>query len=203
LGLEPDVARPCGLELVGAAPLHPDGAPGVFELPDLEARFGSDRTWALTLDTLRAPRRRGQPDWQWRRQNPVCPVVFADQGTLDAPQVHLHLEHRFVQRLLGRFRAQGFVHHDLARACIGISCNSAYRVSNSRTTESQIEVDFVMGDHVAIVVKGSGRVSERDAKALHALAEDAPIQRRVRATMTSADVRDRLVHAAPAVEWAR
>jgi hypothetical protein len=118
----------CGLELVGAAPLHPDGTPGVFELPDLEGRFGSDRTWALTLDTLRAPRRRGQPDWQWRRESPVRPVVFADQGTLDAPQVHLHLEHRFVQRLLGRFRAQGFVHHDLARACIGITDDPVPRV---------------------------------------------------------------------------
>jgi hypothetical protein len=118
----------CGLELVGAAPLRPDDAPGVFQLPDLEARFGADRTWALTLDTLRAPRRRGQPDWQWRRENPVRPVVFADQGTLDAPQVHLHLEHRFVQRLLGRFRAQGFVHHDLARACIGTTDDPVPRV---------------------------------------------------------------------------
>ena len=32
--------------------------------------------------------------------------------------VHLHLEHRVVQRLLGRFTAQGFVHHDLSRACL-------------------------------------------------------------------------------------
>src|SRR5262249_508234 len=28
-----------------------------------------------------------------------------------------HLEHRVVQRLLGRFLAQGFVHDDLSRAC--------------------------------------------------------------------------------------
>jgi superfamily II DNA or RNA helicase len=118
----------CGLELLGAAPLRPDGTPGAFELPDLEARFGSDAAWAQTLDTLRAPRRRGQPDWQWRKEHPVRPVVFADQGTLDAPQVHLHLEHRFVQRLLGRFRSQGFVHHDLARACIGVTDDPVPRV---------------------------------------------------------------------------
>ena len=39
-------------------------------------------------------------------------------GTIDDDVVHLHLEHRVVQRLLGRFRAQGFVHHDLSRACL-------------------------------------------------------------------------------------
>ena len=32
--------------------------------------------------------------------------------------VHLHLEHRIVQRLLGRFISQGFVYHDLSRACL-------------------------------------------------------------------------------------
>ena len=37
---------------------------------------------------------------------------------LDEDTVHLHLEQRVVQRLLGRFRAQGFVHHDLSRACL-------------------------------------------------------------------------------------
>ena len=37
---------------------------------------------------------------------------------MDDEVVHLHLEHRVVQRLLGRFTAQGFVHHDLSRACL-------------------------------------------------------------------------------------
>jgi hypothetical protein len=37
---------------------------------------------------------------------------------MDQDVVHLHLEHRVVQRLLGRFTAQGFVHHDLSRACL-------------------------------------------------------------------------------------
>jgi hypothetical protein len=32
--------------------------------------------------------------------------------------VHLHLEHRVVQRLLGRFLAQGFLHEDIRRACV-------------------------------------------------------------------------------------
>jgi len=41
-------------------------------------------------------------------------VIFEDAGSLDAGAVHLHLEHRLVQRLMARFLAQGFVYHDLA-----------------------------------------------------------------------------------------
>jgi SNF2 family DNA or RNA helicase len=117
-----------GLELLGAQPLHTDGGPGVFTLPDAAARFESNPSWMHTLDTLRAPRKKGQPDWQWRNENPIRPIVFADQGSLDSPAVHLHLEHRFVQRLLGRFRSQGFVHNDLARACIGVTDDPVPRV---------------------------------------------------------------------------
>ena len=32
--------------------------------------------------------------------------------------VHMHLEHRISQRLLGRFQSQGFMYHDLSRACL-------------------------------------------------------------------------------------
>jgi len=42
--------------------------------------------------------------------------------------VHLHLEQRVVQRLLGRFTAQGFVHHDLSRACFAQATDSIPRV---------------------------------------------------------------------------
>ena len=61
---------------------------------------------------------REQKPWEWRRESPIRPVVFEDTGTMDDEVVHLHLEHRVVQRLLGRFIAQGFVHHDLSRACL-------------------------------------------------------------------------------------
>jgi SNF2 family DNA or RNA helicase len=117
-----------GLELLGATPLQSGAQPGTFAIGNVASRFESDPSWVHTLDTLRAPRRKGQPDWQWRKENPIRPVVFADQGQLDAPAVHLHLEHRFVQRLLGRFRSQGFVHNDLARACIGVSDDPVPRV---------------------------------------------------------------------------
>jgi hypothetical protein len=117
----------CGLELVGGKALESERA-GTFSLPDALGRLQNDLAWTATLDTLRAPRRRGQPPWEWRRTNAVRPVVFEDAGSLDADVVHLHLEHRFVQRLLGRFRSQGFVHDDLARACVGVTSDPTPRV---------------------------------------------------------------------------
>jgi hypothetical protein len=47
---------------------------------------------------------------------------------MDESVVHLHLEHRVVQRLLGRFRAQGFVHNDLSRACLAQTTDPTPRV---------------------------------------------------------------------------
>jgi hypothetical protein len=118
----------CGLELLGEQPLAPAKQDGMFTLPSLSDRFKGDPSWMHTLDTLRAPQRRGQDLNAWRREKPIRPVVFSDQGTLDAPAVHLHLEHRFVQRLLGRFRSQGFVHHDLQRVCLVLTDDPVARV---------------------------------------------------------------------------
>ena len=115
----------CALELMGAEPLAQiscaaDATKAVdrFAFPVLDQRVGADPTWTDTLDTLRVPRRRDQKPWEWRSQSPIRPVVFEDSGTMEEDVVHLHLEHRVVQRLLGRFTAQGFVHHDLSRACL-------------------------------------------------------------------------------------
>lgn len=138
----------CGLELMGAKGLAPrvgddvsggrgdllggrvfrPGEQAVFELPADVGSLQTDPSWQNTLDTLRPPRRRNQAPWEWRKENPIRPIVFADPGSLDAQSVHLHLEHRFVQRLLGRFKSQGFVHHDLARACIGVTDDPIARV---------------------------------------------------------------------------
>ncbi len=117
------------LRLAGAEPLRlldpahdklHSGKPvpaGAYAFPALDRLSGADPGWAELLDALRAPARPRDMDVRtWRREARMRPVVFADTGTLDAEVVHLHLEHRIVQRLLGRFRSQGFLHHDLSRA---------------------------------------------------------------------------------------
>lgn len=119
------------LELIGAKTLEPlktKSGPPRLSFPALDQRHGADPTWAETMDTLRVPRARDQKFWEWRRSSPVRPVVFDDPGVLDDEVVHLHLEHRVVQRLLGRFIAQGFVHHDLARACLAHTTDAVPRV---------------------------------------------------------------------------
>ncbi len=119
-------ALTASLEVIGAEGLQPvdpsaavaDPARARWQIPALHERVGADPTWAVTLDSLRVPRKKGQKPWEWRREAPLRPVVFRDPGTLDGEVVHLHLEHRVVQRLLGRFMSQGFLHDELTRACV-------------------------------------------------------------------------------------
>jgi len=80
------------------------------------------------MDSLRVPRERGQKPWDWRRESPVRPVVFQDPGEVTDEVVHLFLEHRIVQRLLGRFISQGFVYDDLSRACLAQTRDAIPRV---------------------------------------------------------------------------
>ena len=84
----------------------------------MDEKAGTDPTWANTLDTLRPPRQKKQKLWDWRKETEIRPVVFRDPGTLDGKVVHLHLEHRMVQRLLGRFLSQGFLYDELTRTCV-------------------------------------------------------------------------------------
>jgi superfamily II DNA or RNA helicase len=124
----------CSLELMGAAALKSvnggehDGLPESYAFPALDQRAGADPTWADTMDTLRAPREKDQAPWEWRRKSPIRPVVFDPPDIVTEDVVHLHLEHRVVRRLLGRFSAQGFVHHDLSRACFSQSNDAIPRV---------------------------------------------------------------------------
>ena len=137
IGLNDDHFRSaisCSLELIGAEPLKSLSADASsagqarMSFPALDQREGSDASWADTMDALRAPRPRDQKLWEWRRSSPIRPVVFEDTGTMDDDVVHLHLEHRVVQRLLGRFIAQGFVLHDLSRACLTQTTDAIPRV---------------------------------------------------------------------------
>lgn len=124
-------ALDCSLELLGAPPLQrEDDGQGreAWQLPKVDRLSLRDPTWAATLDTLRTPRSRTQKLAEWRRDAPIRPVVFEDAGVLTDETVHLHLDQRVAQRLLGRFRSQGFVHHDLSRACLTHVRDSVPRV---------------------------------------------------------------------------
>jgi hypothetical protein len=125
-------ALSCSLELLGSAPLNPvatpPGSPPRFEFPNLDTRHGADPSWSATLDTLRALPEDGRRSYQWRQESPIRPVVFDAPEGIDDDIVQLHLEHRVVQRLLGRFLSQGFVHHDLSRACLATSGDAIPRV---------------------------------------------------------------------------
>ena len=110
------------LELNDCPPLK--GGPDRFQFPEIRGR-----AWFRAMDALRAPKPKDQDFYQWRASSPIRPIVFQSPKHIDEDVVHLHLEHRVVQRLLGRLRAQGFVHNDLARACVGQTDDAIRRVA--------------------------------------------------------------------------
>ena len=133
IGLDNNALRDaisCSLEMLDAEPLKPVALNGQerFEFPDLEARHGADPTWASTLDTLRKLPKDGRRNFEWRKNSPIRPVVFNAPSGIDDDIVQLHLQHRIVQRLLGRFLSQGFVHHDLSRACLAQTDDAIPRI---------------------------------------------------------------------------
>ncbi len=124
-------ALSCSLELLGAEPLketRDDYGNPVWTFPPLDRRAETDASWAATMDTLRSPRKTDQKFTEWRREAPIRPVVFKDAGVLTEDTVHLHLEQRVAQRLLARFRSQGFIYNDLSRACLAQVRDSIPRV---------------------------------------------------------------------------
>ena len=124
-------ALSCSLEILGAEPLSEskdEAGRQVWIVPELDRRAETDPSWTATLDTLRAPRKQNQKLADWRREAPIRPVIFEDAGVLTEDTVHLHLEQRVAQRLLARFRSQGFIHHDLSRACLAQAADSVPRV---------------------------------------------------------------------------
>ena len=134
VGFDPEPFRDaisCSLELLGAEPLtaeRDDAGNPVWSFPALDRRAETDASWTATLDTLRPPRKATTKLADWRRDAPIRPVVFEAAATLTDETVHLHLEQRVAQRLLARFRAQGFVHHDLSRACLAQTRDAIPRV---------------------------------------------------------------------------
>jgi hypothetical protein len=109
------------LELNNCPPLK--GGPDRWQFPEIRGR-----AWFRAMDALRAPKPKDQDFYEWRASSPIRPIVFQSPTHIDEGVVHMHLEHRVVQRLLGRLRAQGFVHNDLARACVGQTDDAIRRV---------------------------------------------------------------------------
>ncbi|MDE0626110.1 MAG: DISARM system SNF2-like helicase DrmD [Bryobacterales bacterium] len=124
-------ALSCALAMLDAEPLKACEGPGgkpAWKVPPLDRRATTDSSWALTMDSLRAPRKKGEKFTDWRKTAAIRPVVFKDPEVLSNEVVHVHLEQRLAQRLLARFRSQGFVYHDLSRACLVQSQDSLPRV---------------------------------------------------------------------------
>lgn len=167
------------LEILGAKPIEPVNphsaatAPvAQWALPALSERFGADPTWSATLDTLRAPRKKGQNLWDWRRCAPVRPVVFRDPASLDGEVVHLHLEHRLAQRLLGRFLAQGFLHDELTRACVCLTDDPVPKVMALGRLSLYGERASRLHDEVIAVAAEWAEPSARGRKKLRPLGEN-------------------------------
>lgn len=135
LGFSPEALRLAlneSLEVISAPTLAdlgtgPNGKE-LWRFPDLLDVKHAGPGWFESLDTLRKPRKPEEKLWAWRKENPPRPVVFEDVGALDDDCVHLHLEQRLVQRLLGRFLSQGFLHEDLSRACAILTPGSVPKV---------------------------------------------------------------------------
>ena len=117
----------CSLEMMGYDRLQESKGDSEsahrYRFPDLE-----ERDWSETMDSLRIARKKDQKPWEWRKDSPIRPVVFEAPARMNDEVVHMHLEHRVAKRLLGRFMAQGFVHHDLSRACLAQATDSIPRV---------------------------------------------------------------------------
>ena len=102
--------------------------PRLFSFPAGADAIAGDPGWSAALDTLRARRKRGERLGEWRRRAAIRPVAFEDTGRLGDNAVQLHLEHRVARRLLGRFTAQGLIHHDLSKACLTVAPDAVPRV---------------------------------------------------------------------------
>jgi hypothetical protein len=135
VGLSPDKLRQAvsvSLGLSKATPVTPlaeatPNQPATFTFPADAPSIAADTTWAPVIDMLREPRERGETVADWRLRAQIRPVTFDDTGELADKVVQLHLEHRVVQRLLGRFASQGLLHLDLSRCCFASAAGGEVR----------------------------------------------------------------------------
>lgn len=106
----------------------------LFRLDPANAVFAT-AGWPEALDTLRIRRgktiRTARDLRDWRAAAPLRAVSFRPAITAEGADaegvVQLHLEHRLVRRLLGRFLSQGF-QSGLSRACVVLGPGAQPRV---------------------------------------------------------------------------
>jgi len=122
LDLKPERLRDVvnvGLRLASLPPLtEKEKNAGSYDVPLLDKIAGTDATWRDIMDTLRPPRVRKMPEWEWRAKNPPRPVSFEPSTTLASETVQLHLQHKLTQRVLAQFRAQAFGEDRLSRVTV-------------------------------------------------------------------------------------
>jgi len=109
--------------------VQPNTSIQTFNFPRLDLE---DLSWAPLMDSLRAPKTgeefEGLTQYEWRAKANLRSILFTDPGIVSNDFAQFHLEHPVVQRLLSRFLSQGFIHHDLARACLAQSEDALPRV---------------------------------------------------------------------------
>lgn len=189
LAFRPELLRDAvdvGLTLAGAEPLRVVQVSDIrnqeaFELPTL------GESWQDTLDSLRPPRERDEEPRDWRKRPPQ-PVVFQALDDMGQDRVHLHLEHPFVQRILSRFRAQGYSAQDLSRVTVVPNPHDAIarvivfgRVSLFGPGAARLHDELVSVSASWLESKGAGHLrpfaDQADRRAidtLEALFHDAP-----------------------------
>jgi ERCC4-related helicase len=140
VGVEPDELRSVvatALARAGAPLGNPEatveGTP-LFRLDAANTAFGT-AGWPEALDTLRVRRgktiKSARDLREWRAAAPLRALSFSPAVTVEGADadgvVQLHLEHRLVRRLLGRFLSQGF-QSGLSRACVVLGPGAQPRV---------------------------------------------------------------------------
>jgi hypothetical protein len=105
--VENRIQRPIPLLPAENAPV-----PGAYRLDPASPAFAHDPNWADVFDELREGRPPRKRLSEWRAERPVRAIAFEppvlDDGRDAEGVVQLHIEHRLVRRLIGRFISHGF-----------------------------------------------------------------------------------------------
>nr|WP_298724335.1 DISARM system SNF2-like helicase DrmD [uncultured Steroidobacter sp.] len=173
-----------GLTLAGTTGLIEDGSHDGkprFRLPQL------DRSWDVTLDTLRPPRARDESFYDWRKKPPL-PVTFSPIARLTGDIEQLHLAHPFTKRILDRFLAQGFSAHDLRRvtALIDPNAGEAQVVGYARLTLFGPGAARLHDEIISVAASWDGSVEGSRALLLRSAPDTAVLVKEIETRLTSA-----------------